>query len=786
MNGAEELCNQIKHNIFWVFETGKYLGTFPYDILTYKLNIASAIWSFIIHLTAILLIINGYQSYSPFTKNRIEEYSVLLTKILLVSLAVKCVILFVFKFRVVNSLRMILLELNRVHVYFQQLSCLDVVPGIIQVSNLLDMVRYYLNIINIELINISKNQDKQHFIHLYKSRICVLNNMLPDNYLCRRKLKILLLLHFCLCNSSLKIVNKLYAIHIGIILFNECVQLTCNLYFIIVLYVQSLTVFSIWSYIAYLAIFALYNLFMMLWIIKHCEYTARTAHSASEIVYHKLIYSETPVLHSELTHSLFHYQAHSASEIVYHKLIYSETPVLHSELTHFLDRICYHKIQFTVFDFFDIDSSALRHVLHCHPPRRFATKQIVNLLSPAVNMSDTNDIVANIKRDTRLVFKLSQFLGSFPYNFHSLRLSKLYSLWSLIIYATVLKFLAISFTGFKLSSIQVHTERVEFYTTILAKFLILMFCVMCLVLLYHQFTMGKQLKGVFHELERVHSYFIQLSCEDVAPNNIARKQAWTISFYLIINLAIFIFRIIVLWKFSLSLTFALYMINFLTFSTILQVTNLLDLVKHYLNIINIELINISANQDKQHFIHLYKSRICVLNNMLPDNYLCRRKLKVIVQLHSSLCKLSHDIVNKTYSLPLFIIMLIQSIHLTTSLYIILVLILQAGTLMNLNYHIMYFTAWVVYNLFILLWIIRHCEATKYAGLSLLELVYHKIIYNEAPLLKPELVHFLELVCNHTIQFRALDMFDIDYTVLRHAMGAVITYGVILVQLSFAT
>uniref|UniRef100_A0A8D8X950 Uncharacterized protein n=1 Tax=Cacopsylla melanoneura TaxID=428564 RepID=A0A8D8X950_9HEMI len=128
-----------------------------------------------------------------------------------------------------------------------------------------------------------------------------------------------------------------------------------------------------------------------------------------------------------------------------------------------------------------------------------------------------DDILASVKRDTWLVFKLSQFLGTFPYNFHSMRRSKLYSLWSLIIYATVLKCLAFSLVGFKILSIQVDTDRIEFYSKILVQFLIMLFCVMCLVLIYHQLTMGKQLKAIFLELDRVHSYFIQLSCEDVAP-----------------------------------------------------------------------------------------------------------------------------------------------------------------------------------------------------------------------------------------------------------------------------
>lgn len=105
-------------------------------------------------------------------------------------------------------------------------------------------------------------------------------------------------------------------------------------------------------------------------------------------------------------------------------------------------------------------------------------------------------------------------------------------------------------------------------------------------------------------------------------SEIARKHAYTISLFTCINLATLVYRLIKL-PFGMDLTLALYMFNFFTFSIVLQCTNLLDLVKHYLNIINIELINISNNQDKQHYIHLYKSRICVLNNMLPKNYLSR-------------------------------------------------------------------------------------------------------------------------------------------------------------------
>ncbi|XP_026678965.1 uncharacterized protein LOC113467142 [Diaphorina citri] len=205
-------------------------------------------------------------------------------------------------------------------------------------------------------------------------------------------------------------------------------------------------------------------------------------------------------------------------------------------------------------------------------------------------------------------------------------------------------------------------------------------------------------------------------------------------------------------------------------------------------------------QDKQHFIHLYKSRICVLNNMLPENYLCRRKFKVFTQLHFTLSKLCHDIVNHTYSFPLFLIILMESFQLTSTLYFTLTTVLQSKSILHvlhvlIYFHVWvaynvfmtitvtYFHVWVAYNVFMLVWIIRHCEATKYAGNSLLELVYHKIIYDEAPALNPELTHFLDCICNHKIRLRALDVFDIDYTVLSHMMAAVITYGVVLVQLS---
>ncbi|KAI5751456.1 hypothetical protein M8J77_007650 [Diaphorina citri] len=351
------LNTQIKHNIFWVFELSKYIGSFPYDILSLKLNKSFTTWSILVHLSAILLMTSGYLSYTSFTNSKIEVYSILMTKLLLISFGVKCATFLYFKFKVVSRLKEILLELNQIHAYFEQLSCLDIVPDrvarkqgltiaafflthlfafsfrmtmltkfrndltfalyiinfltfstVLQCTNLLDLVKHYLNIINIELINISNNQDKQHFIHLYKSRICVLNNMLPENYLCRRKLKVLLLLHFCLCKLSDRLVNRLFAVHIGITMFNECLQLTTNLYFLVVLFVQSKSLMAVWTYIFYISLWVVYNLLMLLWIIKHCVDTKEA-------------------------------------------------------LTEFLDRVCSHKLHFTVFEFFDIDYSVLRNLL---------------------------------------------------------------------------------------------------------------------------------------------------------------------------------------------------------------------------------------------------------------------------------------------------------------------------------------------------------------------------------------------------------------------------------------
>lgn len=95
-------------------------------------------------------------------------------------------------------------------------------------------------------------------------------------------------------------------------------------------------------------------------------------------------------------------------------------------------------------------------------------------------------------------------------------------------------------------------------------------------------------------------------------------------------------------------------------------------------------------------------------------FFSRRKLKVLVQLHFSLCKLSDDIVNRTYSLCLFSVMIMNSYHLTCTIYLILVLVLQTGSLLTRLHHLIYFHIWAGYNLFVLFWIIRHCESTKRA------------------------------------------------------------------------
>ncbi|KAI5744444.1 hypothetical protein M8J76_002306 [Diaphorina citri] len=382
-------------------------------------------------------------------------------------------------------------------------------------------------------------------------------------------------------------------------------------------------------------------------------------------------------------------------------------------------------------------------------------------------MNHMEELSNSIKHDVCLVFSLSNLLGTFPYDIHTLKISKIFAPWSFIIHATELCFLYFAYVNLRTPS----DAKIDFYSDLLLRMIICTITVVCVLSFCNMFVIRMKLREIFSELNRVHSYFTQLSCQDTVPNNVARKQLWTVSLFLLFNLTLLSVRVgsvIIRNMFLHGLAFpcSLILMHVLTFSTVLQCTNLLDLVKQYLNIINIELINISNNQDKQHFIHLYKSRICEkIQGLFYSFY--RRKFKVFTQLHFTLSKLCHDIVNHTYSFPLFLIILMESFQLTSTLYFTLTTVLQSKSILHVLHVLIYFHVWVAYNVFMLVWIIRHCEATKYAGNSLLELVYHKIIYDEAPALNPELTHFLDCICNHKIRLRALDVFDIDYTVLSH-------------------
>lgn len=129
------------------------------------------------------------------------------------------------------------------------------------------------------------------------------------------------------------------------------------------------------------------------------------------------------------------------------------------------------------------------------------------------NMDDMEDVSETIKRDTCVVFSLARLVGTFPYNVQTLRRSKLFSVWSFIVFATIFRFLSIGYGSFKSQT----NNKVEFYTIVMMKLLIGSFVVVCGLLLYHAFIVKSKLMKILLELNRVQSYFAQLSCQDVAP-----------------------------------------------------------------------------------------------------------------------------------------------------------------------------------------------------------------------------------------------------------------------------
>lgn len=128
-------------------------------------------------------------------------------------------------------------------------------------------------------------------------------------------------------------------------------------------------------------------------------------------------------------------------------------------------------------------------------------------------MQGMDDVCHTIKRDTCVVFTLAKLVGTFPYNIQTLKRSKLFSLWSVIVFATIFRFLSLGYGTFKLRT----NDKVEFYTIVLMKVLVGSFMITCALMLHNAFTVTPKLLRILLEMNRVQSYFTQLSCQDVAP-----------------------------------------------------------------------------------------------------------------------------------------------------------------------------------------------------------------------------------------------------------------------------
>lgn len=142
-----------------------------------------------------------------------------------------------------------------------------------------------------------------------------------------------------------------------------------------------------------------------------------------------------------------------------------------------------------------------------------ATKAVTKIPKlPSLQIDEMDEVCDSIKQDTYLVFKLSNIMGTFPYNVRSLKLSKFFCLWSVIVFGTIFRLLSITYMGLKIKT----EQKMEFYNVLMIRFLLIALFTVCTVLFYSLFTIRKNLKAIFLELNRIQSYFTQLSCLDAA------------------------------------------------------------------------------------------------------------------------------------------------------------------------------------------------------------------------------------------------------------------------------
>lgn len=127
---------------------------------------------------------------------------------------------------------------------------------------------------------------------------------------------------------------------------------------------------------------------------------------------------------------------------------------------------------------------------------------------------EMEEISDSIRRDTFLVFILSNIIGTFPYNVRLLKFSKLHCLWSVIVFGSLFRLLSIAYMDFQMRS---DLQGMAFYNVLMTRFLVIALTMVCSVLFYSLFTMSKNLRAIFMELNRIQSFFYQLSCLDAVP-----------------------------------------------------------------------------------------------------------------------------------------------------------------------------------------------------------------------------------------------------------------------------